>query len=114
VGLDGNVYSGSYDTRIRVWSAHDGVHLRTLDGHTRGIFAIAMGHDGTVYSGSFDRTIRVWRGTDGVCMHTLMLDDVRFSGGVFALAVKSDGTLISGGGGITLHNNASDAELYTW
>ena len=60
VGLDGKMYSGSYDKTIRVWSHVDGAHLRTLEGHTDNVRALTVGLDGNLYSGSWDRTIRVW------------------------------------------------------
>jgi WD40 repeat protein len=76
-----------------VWSGDDGTHLQTLEGHTEGVQAIAVGLDGKVYSGSYDETIRVWSGTDGTPVHTLKA----LKGSVFALAVMRSGTLVSGG-----------------
>jgi WD40 repeat protein len=34
VGANGNIYSGSADSMIRVWSGDDGTQLNTLVGHT--------------------------------------------------------------------------------
>jgi WD40 repeat protein len=66
VGLNGRMYSGSWDSTIRVWAAHDGTHLQTLVGHTGSVRALAVSKDGrVVYSASTDCTIRVWSGEDG-------------------------------------------------
>jgi hypothetical protein len=54
VGLDGKIYSGSEDTTIRVWSGADGTHLRTLQGHTRCVWALAV------------HTKKVWKPTAGL------------------------------------------------
>jgi hypothetical protein len=92
VGLDGKVYSGSWDKTIRVWSGVDGTHLQTLVGHTYGVRALAVGLDGKVYSGSSDKTIRVWSGVDGTHLQTL----VGHTDIVWALAVGLDGKVYSG------------------
>ena len=55
----GKLYSGSWDNTIRVWDAESGNHLRTLQGHTGYVYALAMSQ-GKLYSGSNDNTIRVW------------------------------------------------------
>jgi WD40 repeat protein len=46
------VYSGGLDRTVRVWSAIDGTHIRTLEGHTSGVRALAVAADGVVYSAS--------------------------------------------------------------
>ena len=56
MGHDGNVYSGSYDSTIRVWSASDGTHLHTLEEgwfvELEGwVYALAVMRDGTLVSG---------------------------------------------------------------
>jgi WD40 repeat protein len=72
VGLDGKVYSGSFDKTIRVWSGEDGTHLHTLMGHTSIVSALCVGRSNTVYSASYDTTIRVWSGEDGTHLRTLL------------------------------------------
>ena len=59
VGIDGNVYSGSMDKTIGVWSGESGAHLQTLQGHTSVVSAFVVGMEGRFYSGSYDITIRV-------------------------------------------------------
>jgi WD40 repeat protein len=90
VGLDGEVYSGSPDCAIRVWSCDDGSHLRSLVGHTSTVCALAVALDGKIYS--VDRTIRVWRGDNGAHLNTL----VGHSDIVRALAIDLDGAVNSG------------------
>jgi F-box/WD-40 domain protein 7 len=52
------IVSGSDDNTLRVWNATTGKHLRTLVGHTGGVWCSEF--DGiTVVSGSTDRTLRV-------------------------------------------------------
>ena len=71
-----------------MWDA-DGTCVKTLEGHTETVSALALGPDGTLYSGSVDDTIKVWN-TDGTCVLT------DHTNTVWALAVKADGTLYSG------------------
>ena len=70
VGLDGKVYSGSFDKTIRVWSGDDGAHVRTLVGHADSITALAVGSDGNVFSAPLSE-MRVWSCKDGSLLHTL-------------------------------------------
>jgi len=92
VGKDGAIYSGSDDCTIRVWSGEDGIHLRTLVGHTDTVESLAVGLDGKVYSGSYDRTVRVWSADDGALLQTLACH----TDTVLALAVGPDGKVFSG------------------
>ena len=59
VGSFGELYSGSFDRTIRVWS-RTGEHLKTLEGHTDGVTCLGAGLSGEIYSGSHDGTVRVW------------------------------------------------------
>ncbi|KAK3100438.1 hypothetical protein FSP39_019973 [Pinctada imbricata] len=64
------VVSGSDDNTLKVWSAITGKCLRTLVGHTGGVWSSQMaGH--IVISGSTDRTLKVWNADTGQCIHTL-------------------------------------------
>jgi WD40 repeat protein len=98
VGLDGKVYSGSYDKTIMVWSGESGAHLQTLTWHTDGVRALVVGLDGNIYSGSLDRTVRVWSGASGAHVRTLE----GHTGWVVALAVGLDGKIYSGSGDETI------------
>jgi len=64
------IVSGSDDNTLKVWSSVSGRCLRTLVGHTGGVWSSQM--DGaTVVSGSTDRTLKVWNADSGQCLHTL-------------------------------------------
>ncbi|KAF7229723.1 F-box/WD repeat-containing protein 7 isoform X2 [Nothobranchius furzeri] len=64
------IVSGSDDNTLKVWSAITGKCLRTLMGHTGGVWCSQMAV-ATVISGSTDRTLRVWDAESGKCVHTL-------------------------------------------
>ncbi|XP_022059183.2 F-box/WD repeat-containing protein 7-like isoform X1 [Acanthochromis polyacanthus] len=64
------IVSGSDDNTLKVWSAVTGKCLRTLTGHTGGVWCSQMSV-ATVISGSTDRTLRVWDAESGECVHTL-------------------------------------------
>lgn len=64
------VVSGSDDNTLKVWSAITGKCLRTLVGHTGGVWSSQM-QGNIIISGSTDRTLKVWNADTGQCMHTL-------------------------------------------
>ncbi|KPP80228.1 F-box/WD repeat-containing protein 7-like [Scleropages formosus] len=64
------IVSGSDDNTLKVWSAITGKCLRTLVGHTGGVWSSQM-RDNVVISGSTDRTLKVWNAETGECIHTL-------------------------------------------
>ncbi|XP_011499604.1 PREDICTED: F-box/WD repeat-containing protein 7 [Ceratosolen solmsi marchali] len=64
------IVSGSDDNTLKVWSAVTGKCLRTLCGHTGGVWSSQMSGT-TVISGSTDRTLKVWNAETGECIHTL-------------------------------------------
>uniref|UniRef100_A0A8D3B005 F-box/WD repeat-containing protein 7 n=1 Tax=Scophthalmus maximus TaxID=52904 RepID=A0A8D3B005_SCOMX len=64
------IVSGSDDNTLKVWSAVTGKCLRTLTGHSGGVWCSQMAV-ATVISGSTDRTLRVWDAESGECVHTL-------------------------------------------
>eukprot|EP00038_Savillea_parva_P005569 m.159088 g.159088 ORF g.159088 m.159088 type:complete len:482 (+) comp11740_c0_seq1:1112-2557(+) len=93
LGPQGEIYSGSLDRTIAVWSADGRKILRRFQGHSGGVRALAVAPCGTVYSGSHDKTICAWHPTTGQLLRTYE----GHTGGVRALAVAADGTLYSGG-----------------
>ncbi|XP_077983624.1 F-box/WD repeat-containing protein 7-like [Glandiceps talaboti] len=64
------IVSGSDDNTLKVWSATTGKCLRTLVGHTGGVWSSQMSNN-IIISGSTDRTLKVWNADTGQCMHTL-------------------------------------------
>ena len=64
------VVSGSDDGTLKVWSAVTGKCLRTLVGHTGGVWSSQLSGN-IVVSGSTDRTLKVWNADSGHCIHTL-------------------------------------------
>ncbi|KAG5845184.1 hypothetical protein ANANG_G00136140 [Anguilla anguilla] len=64
------IVSGSDDNTLKVWSAVTGKCLRTLVGHTGGVWSSQM-RDSIIISGSTDRTLKVWNAETGECIHTL-------------------------------------------
>ncbi|XP_071439774.1 F-box/WD repeat-containing protein 7-like [Hetaerina americana] len=64
------IVSGSDDNTLKVWSATTGKCLRTLVGHTGGVWSSQMSGS-VIISGSTDRTLKVWNAETGCCVHTL-------------------------------------------
>jgi len=64
------IVSGSDDNTLKVWSAMTGKCLRTLVGHTGGVWSSQMASN-IIVSGSTDRTLKVWNAESGTCVHTL-------------------------------------------
>jgi WD40 repeat protein len=66
------VASGSSDNTLRLWDLATGETLRTLEGHTNGVSAVAVLADGSrALSGSFDNTLRLWDLATGETLRTL-------------------------------------------
>ena len=64
------IVSGSDDNTLKVWSATTGKCLKTLTGHTGGVWSSQM-QGNIIISGSTDRTLKVWNAESGQCLHTL-------------------------------------------
>ncbi|KAL8150111.1 hypothetical protein V2J09_019919 [Rumex salicifolius] len=69
VSPDGVVYTGSADSRIRVWARRQGDKkhglVATLERHKSAVNALALSSDGKVlFSGACDRSILVWERED--------------------------------------------------
>jgi WD40 repeat protein len=90
------IVSGSDDNTLRVWSLANPSCLRTLSGHSNGVWCCAV-EGNLVVSGSCDRTLRVWNLHTGRCLHTLYghastVRCVRVSKG-FAVTGSRDNTI---------------------
>ncbi|MBK8454291.1 MAG: caspase family protein [Thiofilum sp.] len=70
---DGTIIaSGSDDGIIKLWNAHTGELLKTLQGHTEAIRDILFSPDGkAIFSSSSDKTIKVWDSERGIALYTL-------------------------------------------
>ena len=67
--------SGSADHTLRLWDLATGETLRTLEGHTRGVSAVAVLADGSrALSGSWDDTLRLWDLATGECLSEYTAD----------------------------------------
>ena len=64
------IVSGSDDNTLKVWCAVTGKCLRTLSGHTGGVWTSQMDAH-FIISGSTDRCLKVWDVATGTCLHTL-------------------------------------------
>eukprot|EP00111_Clytia_hemisphaerica_P004411 TCONS_00012615-protein len=64
------IVSASDDNTLKVWSADTGTLIRTLVGHTGGVWSSQLSGN-IVVSGSTDRTLRVWNADSGECIHVL-------------------------------------------
>jgi WD40 repeat protein len=57
---------GYFDRLIDTWDTSNGMHLRTLSGHTGLVLGLAFSKDGKrLASASEDRTVRLWESTTG-------------------------------------------------
>jgi WD40 repeat protein len=64
--------SGSADETVKLWNPKNGECLKTLHGHTRGVWSVALNYEGSIIaSSSQDETIRVWDIKTGECLKIL-------------------------------------------
>ena len=64
--------SASGDKTLRIWDLESGESLRTLEGHTDPVNAVAVTSDGRrALSASEDKTLRIWDLESGESLRTL-------------------------------------------
>ena len=85
--------SASSDETLRLWDLSTGQTIRTLEGHTNSVTAVAVTPDGRrAVSGSYDRTLWLWDLESGEKIATFTGD-----GEIEGCAVTSDGRKIVAG-----------------
>ncbi|HAB19656.1 MAG TPA: WD40 repeat domain-containing protein [Verrucomicrobiales bacterium] len=88
------IISGSWDKKLKVWDLERGELLRTLEGHSDAVSAVALTPDGRRIISSFaDSTLKVWDLESGECLRTLEGHSSRVS----AVTVTPDGRRIISG-----------------
>src|SRR3977135_1864971 len=79
---------------VRLWEASTGRLLATLEGHTSGVWGVALSANGRLLaSGSADRTVRLWEASTGRLLATLQ----GHTGPVHGVALSADGRLLARG-----------------
>jgi WD40 repeat protein len=93
--------SGSTDGVIRIWNAHSGQLMATLNGHTREVNSIAWNSDGSrlASTGWYDESLRIWdTRTNQIIMIVdtgLILNSVAWSPDTTQLATSTeDGRIV--------------------
>ena len=57
---NGNLFSGSLDSTIRIWDPLQGQLYRVFEGHSDKIMQILELQNGNLASSSLDRTVNIW------------------------------------------------------
>ncbi|XP_043938512.1 F-box/WD repeat-containing protein 7-like isoform X2 [Protopterus annectens] len=83
--------SGSRDKTIQIWNLPSGLHVKTLEGHRKGVWGLQFFTDNLLVSASYDTTIKIWNVRLGDCARTLYGHD----GPVWSIALK-EYVLVSG------------------
>ena len=93
---DGSIVASSYNPNLVLLSdAESGVSLRTLVGHTSGVYSVAFSPDGnTIASASYDRTVKLWDVETGALIRTF----VGHLGRVNSVTFSPDGLRLASGG----------------
>ena len=84
--------TASRDDTARLWDPATGEHLRTLTGHTDGVWGVAFSPDGRLLAtASNDSTARLWDPATGEHLRTL----TGHTDGVRGVAFSPDGHLLA-------------------
>lgn len=95
VSRDGRILAAGYNHAIRLWSIPDATMIKSLEGHSGPIQALAFTPDGRyLISGSMDKTIKIWSFAEGTLYKTLEGHAFR----VNSLAWNREGTLLASAG----------------
>jgi WD40 repeat protein len=98
--VDGTIYTGSADRRIKVWRIPDGEKrhalVATLEKHKSAVNALALNGDGSVlFSGACDRSILVWEREDSA-NHMVVTGALRGHGKAILCLINFSDLLFSG------------------
>ncbi|MCA1568442.1 MAG: protein kinase [Acidobacteria bacterium] len=86
---------GTNENSVKVWDVESGDLKLTLDGHEKGVLALAFSPDGkTLVSGSYDNTARLWDVRSGAFKQALTEDSLN---AVFSAAFSPDGRTVASG-----------------
>ncbi|PWA81015.1 coatomer alpha subunit [Artemisia annua] len=102
------LYSGSWDTTIKVWKVSDFKCLESIPAHDDAVNAVVAGFDDFIFSGSADGVVKVWRRempgkrTKHLFLSTLLKSD----SAVTSLVVNPCGTVVYAG--------LSDGLMHFW
>lgn len=89
------LFSSSSDGTIRLWSTTRSTLIRTFNGHSGAVFAIATTPDDRfLVSGSADQTLRIWEITSGQPIRVIPSEQ----GWVNSVAISPNGRLVASGG----------------
>lgn len=89
------IVTGVGTPKLSLWDPATGKLLRSLEGHTSSISAVAFAADGkTLATAAYDQTVRVWEAGTGKEVHLLK----GHKGAVLAVAFASNGKTLASGG----------------
>jgi WD40 repeat protein len=109
VSRDGRlVLTGSYDDIVKLWDTSTGALLRTFEGHTDSIRAIAFSPDERTFLSAADNTVRLWEVATGRLLRTLQ----GHSGALGRVVFLPDGRHALSTGG--QHGMFIATEVYLW
>jgi serine/threonine-protein kinase len=87
--------AGTNENAVKVWDAESGELKQTLNGHEKGVLALAFSHDSqTLASGGYDNIIRLWNMKTTAAPRTLPEDRLN---AIFSLAFSPDGRTVASG-----------------
>jgi len=93
----GRIATAGRDGAVKVWDAHAGKELFTLDGHKGTVHAVAFSHDGKrIASAGDDGAVKVW---DAEARRVVFTLDGH-AAGAQCVAFSPDGTRIAAGSGM--------------
>ncbi|MFH1832349.1 MAG: WD40 repeat domain-containing protein [bacterium] len=94
IAPNGNIVTGSYDNKAKIWDPNTGQCLHTLNGHIGSVWSIAIAPNGNIITGSGDYTAKIWDASTGQCLRTL----AGHTGPVFGVAIAPNGNIVTGSG----------------